>query len=190
MTHFKLFPKPIFKLSYCGESEWLVGPYIPGEGTPRIVLHGSLDYFELSKLNYPESFWNHKIPFLGTISWDFKPYTLGHKEFVPPEVAAMFPKYIPSRYTEDYSAIEVQGDFPQLIATTHSIQPLSFYKKDLEDGFASGKILWQGIGPNLTKDVFFTDIFPCLDSQLQQVITKFLDYKKVSYPSLNHSSLL
>lgn len=124
---------------------------------------------------------------VGTVSWDYFPQKNYEKVGFPPEIIAKeFPDYIPARWNEQQQ-IEIQGNSPVLIGDIRGFRTLKDYQEDKEKYEPSQderEPLWVGTAKEMTKNLWFEQIFPHLHPFEQATIVQFLARKKVKIPTL------
>lgn len=185
----KFYSEPGCYVSYQGETTYEVGPEIPGKGKPKAVCRKLLWHSELTTLNYPESFWQYMIAEVGTVKWDYNPSSvksMGKDEYPCPEIVQMFPGFVPARFAENYTKLELQGEYPVLVADTVGFTTAQQQKQD-EKGFPTVKfnpILWKGIAPEMTKELWFQVIFPNLHPVERVKVYNYLPNKNVRIPDI------
>lgn len=156
--------KPEFKISYRGKSTYTVGKDINGLGAPLIEVCCHLYQTDLASLNFPESFWTTELAKVGTVSWESMsvPFDGCRHQFPPEAIVREFSQYVAGRYSEDYETFEVENP-PVLVATRTGFE----VRNKLEIAIAAGHItrtpvLWQGTAQEMSKELWFSKIFPYL----------------------------
>jgi hypothetical protein len=180
LTRSRFLEKPQWTSSYQGEVEYSVGHYVTGSGTPKVKIRHRLSYYAIGIANYPEEFWGAQAQSVGLVMWKYCPWQIKqHQHYPDPEIAAMFPSNRMGRYDENWN-IEVQGgEFPVLVATIMGIVPKADYQGEVDAGYP---ILWEGTGPEMTKDVWFKAVFPHLSESEQTRIAQTLTRKNIEIP--------
>lgn len=163
----KYLNKPVFTVSYQGETWYQVGNLIPEEGTPKVVARHLVWTSTLKVLNNPNEFWKH-LHQIGSIRWNSCVPKGGLHQYPPMEVMKHFPGYLPGRYSCDFSHFEVQGD-PPLLCTNG----WTFFR--YSDATATDTLLWKGTAAEINYEVWWEVIAPKIPAKdLDEIVRNFL----------------
>ncbi len=170
----KLFQTPHFRVSYRGEAEYLVGQCDPEKGDRTVTIRYNLWHEQICIYNDLNYFWDVELPSVGLVLQRSSAWGDDYLFRYPQkEVMAMFPKYKAGRCSKDFR-IECEN-WPMLVATAFSFEPEHTFTGNSE-------IIWRGIAPEMSKEIWFERIFPHLYPPVRSQIVREFQRRGASIP--------